>query len=145
MKGRILTTLFALPFFGVGVWMFWSIGANFHDAWRMQGWHPVPAQLTAAGYETRSGDDSDTYEAYASYSYRYEGRAYTGNRVGLAGGGDNIGRYQTDMGNRLSRMHSRSEPITVWAASGWGCSSTPGRGRKRKTHRWCNSGSLHGS
>ncbi len=118
MKGRIFLTLFALPFFGVGVWMLGSIGSTFHDAWRMQSWQPVPAQLTAAGYETHSGDDSDTYEAYARYSYSYRGRAYTGDRVGLAGGGDNIGSYQTDIGNRLSRMHARGEPITVWVDPG---------------------------
>jgi hypothetical protein len=114
MKSRIFVTLFALPFFGVGVWMLWSVGTTFHDAWRMQSWQPVPAHLTAAGYETHSGDDSDTYRAYASYSYRYGGQTYTGDRVGLTGGGDNIGSYQTDIGNRLSRMHSRGESITVW-------------------------------
>ena len=67
VKGRVFVTLFALPFFAVGAWMLVSIGSLFHDAWRMQGWEPVPAQLLAAGYETRSGDDSDTYEAYARY------------------------------------------------------------------------------
>ncbi len=118
MKGRIFVTLFALPFFGVGVWMLWSISTTFHDAWRMQSWQPVPAQLTAAGYETHSGDDSDTYKAYARYSYRWDGQAYVGDRVGLAGGGDNIGSYQTDIGNRLSGMHSRGEPVTVWVDPG---------------------------
>jgi hypothetical protein len=118
MKGKIFTTLFALPFFGVGVWMAWSIGTTFHDAWRMQGWEPVPAQLTAAGYETRPGDDSTTYEAHASYRYRYGGKDYIGDRVGLAGGGDNIGNYHIDIGNRLSRMHARGEPVTVWIDPG---------------------------
>ena len=113
MKGRIFITLFALPFFGVGVWMLLSVGGTFHDAWRMSGWEPVSAQLSAAGYETHSGDDSDTYEAYATYSYRYRGRPFTGDRVALAGGADNIGDYQVDTGNRLSAMHARGEPITV--------------------------------
>ncbi|HSM31741.1 MAG TPA: DUF3592 domain-containing protein, partial [Woeseiaceae bacterium] len=114
MKGRVFVTLFALPFFGVGAWMLWSIGTTFHDAWRMQGWEPVPARLSAAGYETHSGDDSDTYKAYASYSYRYRGQAYHGDRVALSGGGDNIGDYQTDIGNRLSGMLARGEAVTVW-------------------------------
>ncbi len=83
MKGRLFMTLFALPFFGVGVWMLLSVGTTFHDAWRMQGWEPVAAQLEAAGYETHSGDDSDTYEAYAQYSYQYRGQHYFGDRVGL--------------------------------------------------------------
>jgi hypothetical protein len=114
MKGRIFMTLFALPFFGVGVWMLWSIGSTFHDAWRMQDWDPVPARLITAGYEIRSGDDSDTYEAYARYAYQYRGQAFTGDRVALSGGGDNIGDYQTDLGNRLSGLRARGEPVTVW-------------------------------
>ena len=114
MKGRILVTLFALPFFGVGAGMLWSIGSTVHDAWRMQDWQPVPARLASAGYETHSGDDSDTYEAYARYTYEYRGRAYAGDRVGLSGGADNIGDYQTDLGNQLRRLHARGEPVTAW-------------------------------
>ena len=114
MKGRIFVTLFALPFFGVGVWMLFSIGGTFYDAWRMQGWDPVEARLIAAGYDTHSGDDSDTYQAYARYSYRYRGQVYEGSRVALSSGADNIGDYQTDTGNRLAAMHSRGDAITVW-------------------------------
>ena len=114
MKGRIFATLFALPFFGIGAWMLVSIGSMFHDAWRMQGWEPVAAQLIAAGYETHSGDDSDTYEAYARYSYRYRGQLHEGDRVGLASGADNIGNYQVETGNRLGAMRSRGEPVTAW-------------------------------
>jgi hypothetical protein len=114
MKGRIFVTLFALPFFAVGAWMLVSIGSLFHDAWRMQGWEPVPAKLIAAGYETLSGDDSDTYEAYARYRYRYRGHVYEGDRVGLAGGADNIGNYQVETGNRLSAMRARGEAVTAW-------------------------------
>ena len=84
MKSRIFVTLFALPFFGVGLWMASSIVSNLHDAWRMQGWESVPARLISAGYETHSGDDSNTYEAYARYSYEYRGRTYVGERVSIA-------------------------------------------------------------
>jgi hypothetical protein len=76
MKGKILLSLFALPFFGTGVWMTWSIGSTFFDAYRMQNWIPVEAQLSAGGYETHSGDDSNTYEAFAEYAYRYDGRLF---------------------------------------------------------------------
>ncbi|MDX1507568.1 MAG: DUF3592 domain-containing protein [Woeseiaceae bacterium] len=114
MKGRILGTLFALPFFGVGVWMLWSVGSDFADAFEMRGWAPVEASLTSAGYTTSSGDDSDTYEAYAAYTYNYLGQTFTGDRVGLSSGGDNIGDYQRDTGNYLSGMMSRGQSITVW-------------------------------
>ena len=67
MKGRIFGTLFALPFFCVGVWMLWSIGGTFYNAWQMSDWTPADARLTTAGYETHRGDDSNTYEAYARF------------------------------------------------------------------------------
>ena len=114
MKSKIFMLLFALPFFGVGVWMTYSIGSNFIDAWQMQGWQPVRAQLSSAGYETHSGDDSDTYEAYARYHFNYNGQVYYGDRVGLSSGADNIGDYQTDMGGRLSRAMSRGDSIVVF-------------------------------
>ncbi|MDH3748947.1 MAG: DUF3592 domain-containing protein [Gammaproteobacteria bacterium] len=114
MKGRIFGTLFALPFFSVGVWMLWSIGATFHSAWQMSAWTPTDARLTTAGYETHRGDDSFTYEAYARYTYSYFGQTFTGDRVSLASGGDNIGDYQQDLGSRLSAAMRRGDTITVW-------------------------------
>ncbi len=114
MKGRILGTLFALPFFGVGVWMAWSIGNIFHDSWQMRSWQPVEAILTSAGYTTSRGDDSDTWEAYAEYSYRFNGQAWVGYRVTIDSGSDNIGDYQRDIGSQLSGAMARGEAITVW-------------------------------
>ena len=61
MGGRIFITLFALPFFGVGVWMLWSVSSTLFDAWDMRGWQPTEARLLSAGYNTHSGDDSNTY------------------------------------------------------------------------------------
>lgn len=114
MKGRIVGSLFALPFFGVGVWMLWSVSNTFYESWDMQQWAQVEARLITAGYETHTGDDSDTYKAYARYSYSYGGGLYTGDRVTIAGGGDNIGDYQTDMGSALSAKLARGQPVTVW-------------------------------
>ena len=114
MKGKIFGTLFALPFFGVGVWMFWSIGHTLIDAWRMDSWVQVEASLTRGGYETHRGDDSDTYEAYALYSYTYGGRLYAGERVSLSSGGDNIGDYQRDIGRNLSNAARDGQAILVY-------------------------------
>jgi hypothetical protein len=114
MKGKILLFLFALPFAGVGVWMAYSIGATVHDAWQMRSWVPVEASVTRAGYETHAGDDSNTYEAYADYSYAWNDQAFAGHRVSISGGADNIGDYQTDMGNRLSAARTRGESIVVY-------------------------------
>ena len=114
MKGKILVSLFALPFAGVGVWMLWSVSSTLYDAWQMEDWVQVEATLTAAGYETHSGDDSQTYEAYARYTYEYGGRSYSGDRVGIASGADNIGSYQRKIGRNLQRAHSQGERILVY-------------------------------
>ena len=114
MKGKILGTLFALPFAAVGVWMGWSIGSTLGDAWQMRDWVQVEARLYSAGYTTNPGDDSDTYEAYAEYGYRHAGKAYTGRRVGISPGGDNIGDYQRDIGRSLQAAHARGEHIMVY-------------------------------
>jgi hypothetical protein len=68
MKGRILGSLFALPFAAVGVFMLWSVGSTLSQAWQMQGWLPVSAHLLEAGYKTNT-DDSNTYQVYATYRY----------------------------------------------------------------------------
>ncbi len=114
MKGRIFITLFALPFFGVGVWMSWAIGNSVYDAWQMYGWQPAEAQLISAGYHTHSGDDSSSYEAYASYSYSFHAQTYTADRVAISSGADNIGDYQQDTGRRLSTALSRHASINIW-------------------------------
>ena len=114
MKSRILVSLFALPFLGVGVWMLWSISSAFVDAYQMDGWVQVEARLSSAGYRTHTGDDSDTFEAYAKYTYTYQGQVYVGDRVSIASGADNIGDYQRDIGHNLSRAQANGEAILVY-------------------------------
>ncbi|MBT8103420.1 MAG: DUF3592 domain-containing protein [Gammaproteobacteria bacterium] len=118
MKGKIVVTLFALPFFAVGVWMLWSISNTLFDAWRMQDWAAVEASLIRGGYESNSGSDSDTYEAYAEYSYSYGGERYVGDRVSLSRGGDNIGGYQQETGRRLQSKAASGSKILVYVDPG---------------------------
>ena len=114
MKGKIVATLFGLPFFAVGVWMFWSIGSGLLDVWEMRAWVQVDARLTRAGYETHTGDDSDSYEAYGEYSYSYGGERFTGTRVTISSGADNIGDYQRDTGRRLKAALASGGNIVVF-------------------------------
>jgi len=114
MKGRLLLGLIALPFAGFGTWMAWSVGSDIAEAAAMRGWIAVEARVTAGGYRTHTGDDSDTWEAWATYHYAVDGRQYSGDRVQLAGGADNIGRYQKRLGNRLAKAASSGHPITVY-------------------------------
>ena len=118
MKGKIFLVLFALPFFGIGAWMAWSVGSTLTEAWRMQDWPAVEATLLNAGYTTHSGDDSDTYEAYAEYTYIYHGQQYGGTRVAISGGADNIGDYQQDLGRELSNAWNSGQRIRVFVNPG---------------------------
>jgi hypothetical protein len=106
--------LFALPFAGFGSFMLYSVGSDLADAWQMQAWQPVEGRLIDAGYETRSGDESTTYKAYATYGYRWQSQSYTNDRVGIAGGADNIGSYQQNLGRRLSVALADGGAVTVW-------------------------------
>jgi hypothetical protein len=114
MRGKIFMSIFALPFFGVGVWMLWSVGNVFVDAFQMQDWVQVEARLLSGGYTSHRGDDSYTYEAYARYTYDVQGQTFVADRVGLSGGADNIGNYQQEIGNNLSRAHASGESILVY-------------------------------
>jgi len=114
MKGKFVATLFALPFFAVGVWMLWSVSSTFFDAWQMRDWVQVEANLIRGGYDTSSSSDADTYRAYAEYSYSVGGARYAGDRVSLSSGGDNIGDYQQETGRRLQAAAASGKTITVY-------------------------------
>jgi len=114
MRGKIFMTLFALPFFGVGVFMLWSVSSTIYDAFRMNSWVQVEAQVLSGGYTSHRGDDSYTYEAHAQYRYTVQGQTFVADRVSINGGADNIGDYQTDIGGNLSRAHSSGESILVY-------------------------------
>jgi hypothetical protein len=131
MKGKLLLFLIALPFFGVGVWMAYSVSSNLLDAWQMRQWVPVQATLTRAGYETHSGDDSTSYEAYAEYNYSYGDRDYSNDRVAIATGADNLGDFHVDIGRRLSAAMSRGEAVIVFVNP-----DDPGDSILNRTVRW---------
>ncbi|MGB5165976.1 MAG: DUF3592 domain-containing protein [Woeseiaceae bacterium] len=118
MKGKLVTGLFAIPFAAFGAWMLWLVVSEAYTGWQASSWIPVEATLSDAGYRSSSGDDSDTYEAYATYSYYFNGQSYSGNRVSISAGADNIGDYQSDTGNRLRREMQAGNPITVYVDPG---------------------------
>ena len=114
MKAKLFGSLFALPFFSVGVWMLWSISMTMVEAWQMDRWVQTAAQLSRGGYETHSGEDSSSYEAFASYHYNYNGRSYTASRVALNSGADNIGDYQREIGRNLQAALRANDTILVY-------------------------------
>lgn len=114
MKGRITLFVFAVPFLGFGGWMAYSVGSTLWQAHEMRDWLPTEATLLRAGYDTHTGEDSDTYRAYADYSYSIGGRTYRNDRVTITGGADNVGDYQQSLGRRLANAFEREQAITVY-------------------------------
>ncbi len=95
--------LFGLLFFGVGAaFLLLSVLPNLWDALRMRDWVQVPAEVVSVDLKSSPSDGSDTYKITARFSYDYNGRSYTGDRVGIAdGGSDNVGDWQRDTYARL--------------------------------------------
>lgn len=108
--------LIGLAFFGVGAaFLLFSVIPNLWDAIRMQDWVQVPAEIVSLDLKTNTSDDGATYKAVARFSYDYNGRRYTGDRVGIAdGGSDNVGDWQRDTHARLKGQ----DQVRLWVNPG---------------------------
>jgi hypothetical protein len=111
----LLCLLFGLPFGGVGVWATHSIVETLSAARAARDWVKVRATVDAARLET-GGSGSTTYRAEATYRYRFDGRDYTGTRLGISaiGGSDNIDDWHEAIAGRLEDARTAGAPITVW-------------------------------
>ncbi|WP_053094213.1 DUF3592 domain-containing protein [Cellvibrio sp. pealriver] len=115
LKGRLFMLLFALPFAGVGVgFLLFGVIPNLYEWQQMKSWPQVEARLLDAGLHTSRGDDSDTYRAYARYTYRYQMQDYTSERVAIMGGSDNIGDFQSDLARQLELAQRMGQPVPAW-------------------------------
>ncbi|MEM7610618.1 MAG: DUF3592 domain-containing protein [Pseudomonadota bacterium] len=112
--GRLGGTLFGLPFAAVGVGMLTWCSLSTWESVQIADWPAVDAIVIDGGYRTNSGEDSDTYKAWGSYRYTYQGREYVSTRVAINGGSDNIGSFQRDLGGRLARAAATGEPVIAW-------------------------------
>ena len=107
--------LFALPFAAVGVgalvWGGWTL-----FEWRAAaGWSPVPAEIVAVELEEHTDSEGDTtYQTTATYRYEYEGASYSGTRVAIDTGADNIGRFQHTLYYDLRSAHEKRAPVTAY-------------------------------
>jgi Protein of unknown function (DUF3592) len=110
--------LFSLPFAGVGVVMTWLMVSTVLAWHGMQSWDQAPAQILHAELEVHQGDDSTTYSVEARYTYEYEGQQYTGTRVAISGSADNIGSFQQDAYDELSRHRDSEQPFLCFVNPG---------------------------
>ena len=64
--------------------------------------------------EEHDGDDSTTYETTATYRYEYDGQRYTGDRVAIESGADNIGDFQRRLYHHLRAAQDSRTAVTAY-------------------------------
>lgn len=114
-QNQLFMTLFALPFAGVGIGMLLFLLLPLLREWQaMQTWVPTEAYVTAAELKSTRGSKSTTYRAVASFQYTWDGLDYTGSRVSLSKGADNIGDYQQETASTLISAMQNQTPVTLY-------------------------------
>ena len=101
--------LFSLPFTGVGLgFLLFSVIPSLYDAIQVSDWREAQATVISSELKSYSGD-STTYEAVGIYDYSVDGQHYTGTRLGISGGADNVGEWHQRMSGKL---HARTRRPT---------------------------------
>jgi len=112
--GVVFLCLFALPFAGVGVVMGWLLLSSLWTWNAMQSWREVPAIIHEARLDESRSDDSTTYRVEAAYTYEYGGRTFSGDRVSMYSGSDNIGAFHENAHRELSEHQTSGEPFRCY-------------------------------
>ena len=110
-SGAGCLTLFGLPFAAVGVGMAWFTLSTVMAWHAMQEWEEVPARIEHAELEEHHGDDSTTYSVDARYTYEYGGQQYTGTRVAIGHGSDNVTSFHQDAYDELAQYRESGQPF----------------------------------
>lgn len=134
-KGAIARSalfLFGLLFLGAGL----STGYLFalrdlRDWLAAREYVPVPATLVSVELKRHYGGKSTTYRVRATYRYRLRDQAFTGERVAISDGADNIGDYQRRLYARLSAALQRGSEVTAWVNA-----ADPRRALLDRNMRW---------
>ncbi len=110
-KSWLFLLLFSLPFAAVGAgmggWLLWDVVSYC----RMLSWVETPAQIVQAELKSHAGSKRTTYEVTGEYSYQYQGRQFTGTRVGITGGSGNFGAFHQDAYQQLSEYRQSGRPM----------------------------------
>ncbi|MES9993881.1 MAG: DUF3592 domain-containing protein [Candidatus Thiodiazotropha sp.] len=109
-----LLAIFGLPFFAIGVFFVFKTALSVLDAMQMASWQQTHGTLISAELSHHRSDDTTTYQAKAQYNYQVDGVEYSGDRVAINGGSDNIGDFQQQLGRKLKRLHRTQQPVPVY-------------------------------
>ena len=106
--------LFSLPFTGVGLgFLLFSVIPSLYDAIQMSDWREAQATVISSELKSYSGD-STTYEAVGIYNYSVDGQQYTGTRLGISGGADNVGEWHQRMSSKLYAARDGQRTVSVY-------------------------------
>ena len=110
----VCLALFALPFAAIGVWSGIEAGREIAAYRRMQGWQETPAKILQTELKTDCDGEGCTNWVTAEYAYTYQGRQYTGHRVSMHGGSDNVGSFQEDAYRQLREHKISGRPFRCY-------------------------------
>ena len=107
--------LFSLPFAAVGVGLaVWNCIAVLKYR-EMRSWAEVPATIDRAELKVdHDADGGTTYQALADYEYDFQGQHFTGHRISIHGGSDNIGSFQQDAYRELKSHLDQKKPFRCY-------------------------------
>ncbi|MEZ5529172.1 MAG: DUF3592 domain-containing protein [Porticoccaceae bacterium] len=107
--------IFGLMFFISGLWAVWLTTHNAFQAWFMAvNYVPAKAYVESVSLKSVRHDNATTYQTVATYRYTYHGKEYTGDRVSIHSGSDNVGSYQEDMAQKLKTAYYNQRSITIY-------------------------------
>lgn len=116
--GWTFLLLFCIPFAGVGTAMGYATVSCLIKWQAMKSWQEVPAQIVTTNLDTKrstsDGKTTTTYKVSATYSYTYKDTTYTGNKVSMHSGSDNLGSFQKNTYAELSRYKDSGEPFRCY-------------------------------
>jgi hypothetical protein len=104
----IILFLFATPFAAGGTIVAYLAVSMVVGWWEARSWVEVRARIISADLNVSHGDDSTTYSVAAEYTYEWEGRTYTSQRVSTSFGSDNVGSFHQDKYAELQRYAGTS-------------------------------------
>lgn len=105
-RATLAIGLFFLAFSAVfGLWPLAQMG---FDTWQARSWQPVPATVVEAVHHKQRDD------VVVRYRYEYGGRAYVGERIGLAPPDDNTSHWRRPWYERAVAARAGGAPLTAW-------------------------------
>lgn len=117
LGAMLFSGVFMLGFGFGGIWGgVLPIGQTFSSALAARSHVSVPAQvLDTELVRHRGSKGSVSFQVKARYAYRWQGRDFEGQRVGLATtGADNIGNWHELWHQRLKQARETEQPVPAW-------------------------------